>query len=61
MVSMISISSIFGSFAVWRMDRSDWTQAQNISGWKLDLIHLVAQELGQQVEHVKLRQADITA
>lgn len=45
-ISVISIVSIFGSIAVWRMDRSDWTQAQNISGWKLDLIRLVAQELG---------------
>lgn len=60
-VVLVAISSLFGSFIVWRMDKHDNEQVEKVSGWKMELVRAVAEELQQPVEEVKLRQAQITS
>jgi len=56
-VVIVAVTSVFGSFVVWRMDKNDKDAIEKVSGWKMQLITAVAQELQQPVEKVKLRQA----
>jgi uncharacterized Tic20 family protein len=56
-VVIVAVTSVFGSFVVWRMDKNDKDAIEKVSGWKMQLITAVAEELQQPVEKVKLRQA----
>ena len=56
-VVIVAVTSVFGSFVVWRMDKNDKDAIEKDSGWKMQLITAVAEELQQPVEKVKLRQA----
>lgn len=61
LIASLCILSLVGSLVAWQSDRKDWQEISALSGWKLDLLQLVADKLGQPVERVKLRQADITS
>jgi len=56
-VVIVAVTSVFGSFVVWRMDKNDKDAIEKVSGWKMQLITAVAEELQQPVDKVKLRQA----
>jgi len=56
-VVIVAVTSVFGSFVVWRMDKNDKDAIEKVSGWKMQLIKAVAEELQQPVDKVKLRQA----
>jgi uncharacterized membrane protein AbrB (regulator of aidB expression) len=56
-VVIVAVTSVFGSFVVWRMDKNDKDAIEKVSGGNMQLMTAVAEELQQPVEKVKLRQA----
>lgn len=61
LITFLCFFSAIGSLIAWQYDRKDWSDINNLSGWKLDVVQNVASKLVQPLERVKLRQADITS